>query len=143
MTLETALPAPHVELAHGVVARPEMLGSLMRPLGARMGLLVIRSAHDWATLVSAAPALRNHAPPEFGCVVCLVTWTGTPLSGKFPLAVRSVFVADGAAAVVADFEPGTYLPDAATYITAILAPGVREVLEVDVSGTRFSLAGQK
>lgn len=125
-----------------MVARPDDIAPLIRPLGERMGLLVIHSAKEWEKVAAAAPALRDHAPPDFGCVVCLISWAGTPLSGKFPMSVRTIFVADGAAAVVADFEPGTYLPDAATYITAILAPGVREVLEVDVSGTRFSLAGE-
>lgn len=137
--LENSLPAPHVELGRAAVADLGALRPMMVRLGDRMGLIVVRSPRQWAALVAAAPALRAHAPPQFGCVVCLLSWTGTPLSGRFPSAIRAVHVADGAAIVIADFEAGTYLPDGAAYIDAVLAPGVRDVLAVDVGGTRFSL----
>ena len=113
------------------------LGDAFRPLGARLGLVQVNSAEQWARLARLAPGLGPCPDLSGGSVVGLASTIGMPLNGRWPIHVQSVRAHEGAGLLVARFDGGSYLPDGTAYLETMYVPDLATVLVVEVNGVRF------
>lgn len=135
--LEGAPPAPKTAQRRLIIADAAALRRVCYPLGSRLGLLQIRSAKEWERVARELPQLGPCPDLTRGAVVGLACWTGTPVSGGWPVTLAAIRVHEGAGLVEGDFHAGTYLPDGVAYVETAHVHGLRTVLIVDVSGTTF------
>ena len=108
-----------------------------RPLGTRLGLLVIRDAAQWAALRALADELGPCPSIEQGVIVVAASHAGLPVDGGWPIRLRGVRGFGGFGLAVVRFSGGSYLSDDSTYLEAVSVRGVRGIVAVDVNGTRF------
>lgn len=121
-----------------LVADPDAVDALCRPLNNRFGFLAIQDAADWEKLRLAVPGLSDAPDLSGGLVVGLVSWAGLPLDGEWPLSIEMARVSRGGGYLTALFRPGTYLPDRTAYLELAYLPDVEAVLVVDVNGLRYT-----
>ena len=106
-------------------------------LGPRLGLVQIRSEHDWENLRTAAPEIGPCPDFNQGIVVGLVSHAGLPVNGRWPIHLDTIRICRGAGFATGEFEGGTYLPDGTTYLEVAQFSELRSVLMVEIDGTRF------
>jgi hypothetical protein len=121
-----------------LVANPDAVDALCRPLNNRFGFLAIQDPADWEKLRQAVPGLSAAPDLSAGLVVGLVSWAGLPLDGEWPLSIEMARVSRGGGYLTALFRPGTYLPDRTAYLELAYLPDVETVLVVDVNGLRYT-----
>ncbi len=131
---QTRLP---LESRRTLVADMRELRPLLTPLGPRLALVRVRDAEDWRRLRSAAPQVGTCPDLRRGIVVGLASMAGTPADGAWPIELFVARLRDGAGLVCGFFRGGTYLPDGTTYLETAQIDGLRDVLVVDVNGTKF------
>jgi len=119
------------------VADPAGVRSRATPLCDNLGLLVIDSPDDWAALRDAVPVLGDCPDLDGGAVVGVVAGYGRRLDDRCPISIEDVRVSRGAGLVSLHFAGGTFLRDGTTWLTLVHAPGVDDVLIVDVDGARL------
>lgn len=111
--------------------------SLCRPLGPRCGLLQIRTAAEY-TRVARTLGLPTEPPDlDRGTLIGLVSWAGSPCTGRKPIRIESVRLVEGGGLLRADFEGGTYHPDGRAFVETAFVPGLVAVLVVDLGGNTF------
>jgi hypothetical protein len=138
-TLETAQAVQPARIQRTVVSDAAGLGKLCYPIGRRLGLLQVRSAKDWQTVRMCAPELGP--PPDFsqGIVIGLLSQTGQPLNGEWPIRLESVRIHDGVGLALAHFKGGSFLPNQTTYLEMAQIHGLASLEMIDVDGARFRL----
>jgi hypothetical protein len=135
--LESAPPRRPDGAQRCIVTQASALRHLYQPLARRFGLIQIRTPKDWEVLASVAP-VRGPCPDlSRGTLVGLLSETGTPLDGEWPLRWYAVRVHDGAGLLEASFHAGSFLPDGATYLETAYVPDLLAVLVVSVDGTWY------
>lgn len=135
--LEAAEDIPVRAVSRGVVSDPAALEPLVRPLGPRLGLLVVRTPAEWEALSRAVPGIGRSPNLTRGAVVGLIARVGLPLDGEWPASMERVQVSDGAGLLTVRFDGGSFLPDGTTYVELAQVDGLEAVLVVDVGDTRF------
>jgi hypothetical protein len=123
---------------HILIADPRPLRDLIRPLGRRIGLLEVRSESEWERLRAAAPHIGDCPDLRNGLLMGLVSELGEPLRRDvWPVSIGAVQVFSGAGLVTGAFQPGSYFPDGAMFVTAAIIPDLVAVVAVDLNGVRF------
>lgn len=135
--LEDACPTAAQPLARLVASQPDALHRRAQALSPRLALLQVRSPAEWRRLQRLEP--RVGPPPDFsrGIAVGLITRTGTPLAGDWPIAIEAAQVCDGAGLLHGRFNGGTFLVDDTAYLDLVFVEGLAAVLIVDVDGSRY------
>jgi hypothetical protein len=135
--LETGYAVVPQPLGRSILTDPRALAPLTQPLGAGVSLLQVRDAEQWEILRRASPGLVDCPDLSRGIIVGLLSRTGQSLDGRWPIELKEVHVHDGAGLLDASFEDGGFLPNAVTYVDVAYIADVKQVLVVDIDGTRF------
>ena len=123
-------------LHRAALGDPAGLAPLHRPLSARLGVVVVRNADDWQTLADAIPDIGPCPDLTGGAVIGLVTRTGTPVDGGWPVQVTGARQAGRAGVVQVSSRGGAYLSTGIVYVEVIYVPGPQKVVAVDLDGWR-------
>jgi len=97
----------------------------------------VRSRSDWRRLCRATCDLGPAPDFRDGIIVGLVSRLGEPVDGRWPLELTAVRVCGDVALLEGRIQPGTYLPDQTSYLETAFAPGISDVVAVDVNGDAF------
>jgi hypothetical protein len=136
-SIEAGITAAPTSTRRAMVLDPGPLGELYTPLGRRLGLIHIRDESDWARLCRAVSDPGPMPAFDRGSVVALVTRTGLPIDGQWPITIEHVRLCGGAGMICGSFHGGSYLADGATYAEIAFVETLRDVLIVDVNGVRY------
>ena len=120
-----------------IISDADSLEALRSPLGQRLSLLEIRSPAEWERLRHCAAEIGPAPDFRQGIVVGLMSHTGIPVNGDWPIELDCVIVHEGAGFAVGSFHGGTFLADDTTYVEMTQIRGLRAVLMVDVNGIRY------
>ncbi|RMF79053.1 MAG: hypothetical protein D6744_09465 [Planctomycetota bacterium] len=135
--LESAPLAPMQRLGHAVVGTSPQVDDMYTPLAPRLGFVRAQTPQDWLALSEAA---RLHAAPsEYrnGTIIGVVSRSGRPLDGGWPIRIEQVRVTEGAALVTARFESGSYLPDGVSYADLVYVDEPVTVLALEINDVRY------
>lgn len=135
--LEAAPPANLATLKRVTVANADALRALCAPLGPRLGLLQVQSPAEWIRLQAAVAGLGPCPDLRRGMVTGLACWAGQRVDGQWPIHIRALRVHDGAGLLAAQFQGGTFLPDASAVAEIGYVPGLKRILVAEIDGTIF------
>lgn len=135
--LESARPTIPFDNRRSVASETVKECEFYRPLGPRLGLLLIKNRLQWEKLCAAAPELGPCPDLSRGMVVGVASHAGLPLNGDWPIRLEAVRVRSGAGFALAHFEGGSFLSDGVTFVETAQVEGLTTVLMADVDGARF------
>lgn len=137
-------------LARPVAAQPvwkvrvpldAQLGNRMqRRLCTEFALLEIYTEEDFNDFCNKIGLAPDQAHPdlETGALVGIIAAVGEQMGDRWPVAVETIRVHQGAGWIKARFRPGTYYPlSTAAYCDLVYVPGLKEVLAVEINRRTF------
>lgn len=136
-TLEEAPALRPKMIRRAIISAENRLTFSSCPLGARLGLIQVWTPEQWEQLRAAAPEIGACPDLSDGMVVGLLSYAGLPVNGTWPIRLQGMRVHRGAGFAIGEFEGGTYLPDGTTYLEIAQFSDLRNVLMVEIDGTRF------
>ncbi len=135
--LRTARPVPLRRLARAEVSGGRLPAGLAVPLTGRLWLIELRTPGQWRRLRAIAPGIGDCPDLRRGVVFGLLLRCGQPLSGRWPLALRTARVAGGAALLEGRVAGGSFLLDTTGYLTLVQVPGAHYAAVLDLGDQRF------
>ena len=135
--LESAAPVAPSDPRRCLLADPEALRPLYQPLNAHLGLVEVRSQHDWDVLAESAPGIGRCPDLSRGIVVGLASQVGTPLQADWPVRWEAIRIEKGAGLIEASFNAGNYFPNGTTYLETAYVEDLSAVLVVAVDGVWY------
>lgn len=135
--LEDALSGYPEPFAQILVSSPEKLGSIYRPLGPRLGLIVVSNADEFGRLATSAVGLGRTPDFSRGKMIGVASLAGESIDGEWPIRLEDVQLRQGAGLVSAHFHSGTYLADGLAHADLAFVRNLEAVLIVDINGIRY------